>query len=187
MDVMVELHGLWDLPCAIRIVEALQPYAPFWIEDPIDSGDVPALTTLAQHTPTPLALSETLAGRRPFARLLETGAAGIVIVDLSWVGGLTEGAKIAALADTYSRPLAPHDCTGPVVLTASTHLSVAAPNGFLQESVRAYYSSWYGDLVTALPSIAGGQIAPSPGPGLGTALHPDVRTRPDVTVRSTRA
>jgi len=144
------------------------------------------LTTLAQHTSTPLALSETLAGRRPFARLLESGAAGVVIVDLSWIGGLTEAAKTAALADTYSRPLAPHDCTGPVVLTASTHLSVAAPNGYLQESVRAYYTSWYADLVTALPLIAGGRIAPPPGPGLGTALQPDVRGRKDVIVRSSR-
>lgn len=29
MDVMVELSGLWNLPCAQRIAEALQPYNPY--------------------------------------------------------------------------------------------------------------------------------------------------------------
>ena len=34
---------------------------------------------------------------------------------------------------------------------ASTHLSLNAPNALVQESVRAFYRTWYRDLVTALP------------------------------------
>jgi len=53
--------------------------------------------------------------------------------------------------------------------------------------VRAYYRGWYGDVVTTLPTIADGQIAPPPGPGLGTALRPDVLARPDASIRTTTA
>ncbi len=55
----------------------------------------------------------------------------------------------------------------------------------VQETVRAYYRGWYGDIVTALPAIGNGQIAPPPGPGLGTSLRPDVPSRPDARIRTT--
>jgi L-alanine-DL-glutamate epimerase-like enolase superfamily enzyme len=80
--------------------------------------------------------------------------------------------------------VAPHDCTGPVVWTASTHLSVNAPNALIQETVRAYYSSWYRDLVTELPVIEDGRIRPPEGPGLGTELQPGLRVSDRVTTRT---
>ena len=68
----------------------------------------------------------------------------------------------------------PHDCTGPVVLAASTHLSLNAPNALVQESVRAFYRTWYRDLVTAAPEVKGGMITVPPGAGLGLELNPDL-------------
>jgi L-alanine-DL-glutamate epimerase-like enolase superfamily enzyme len=132
-------------------------------------------------------MGETLAGRWAFRDLIELGAAQVVMFDIGWVGGLSEAHKIAAMAEAHHLPIAPHDCTGPVVLTASSHLSVSAPNALLQETVRAYYTGWYADIVTSLPRIAGGNIAPPPGPGLGTVLQPDVTRRADARVRVTRA
>lgn len=114
-------------------------------------------------------MGETLAGRWTFRRLLDSGAAQIVMFDIGWVGGLSEASAIAALAESYELPIAPHDCTGPVVLTASSHLVTSAPNALVQETVRAYYTSWYADVVTTPPSITEGQIGPPPGPGLGTS------------------
>jgi galactonate dehydratase len=84
------------------------------------------------------------------------------------------------MAEAHQIPVAPHDCTGPVVLIASTHLSINAPNALIQETVRAFYTGWYREIVTALPDIAGGTIAPPPGPGLGTELLPELDRRPDV-------
>ena len=54
---------------------------------------------------------------------------------------------------------------------------------FVQEIVRAFYYGWYGELVTALPPLEGGQIRAPEGAGLGTKLNPDVVERPDATVR----
>ncbi|TIV83544.1 MAG: mandelate racemase/muconate lactonizing enzyme family protein, partial [Mesorhizobium sp.] len=105
---------------------------------------------------------------------LETGAAGIVMLDISWCGGLSEARKIASMAEAWRLPVAPHDCTGPVVLAASTHLSLNAPNALVQESVRAFYRTWYRDLATALPEVKDGMITVPPGPGLGLALNPEL-------------
>lgn len=108
------------------------------------------------------------------------------MLDLSWCGGLTEARAVAAMAEAWKLPIAPHDCTGPVVLAASTHLSLYAPNGLIQETVRAFYHGWYRELVTALPPIENGMIRAPEGPGLGLDLLPDLERRPDATVRFSR-
>jgi L-alanine-DL-glutamate epimerase-like enolase superfamily enzyme len=128
-------------------------------------------------------LSETVATRWGFRELFERGAAGIAMPDISWCGGISEAKKIATMAEAHQLPVAPHDCTGPIVLIASTHLSINAPNALIQETVRAYYTGWYKELVTALPDIREGTIAPAPGPGLGVDLLPDLHRRPDARVR----
>ena len=174
MDIMVEFHGLWQLLPAMRIAQALAPYGTYWHEDPIRLDSLASLKRYADASPAPICASETLATRWGFRDLLETGAAGVVMLDLSWCGGLSEARKIASMAEAWHLPVAPHDCTGPVVLCASTHLSLNAPNALVQESVRAFYKTWYRDLVTALPPVTAGMITVPPGPGLGMDLSPDL-------------
>ena len=174
MDIMVEFHGLWQLLPAMQIARALTPYQTFWHEDPIKMDSLSSLKRYADVSTAPISASETLGSRWGFRDLLETGVAGVVMMDLSWCGGLSEARKIASMAEAWHLPIAPHDCTGPVVLCASTHLSLNAPNALMQESVRAFYNGWYRDLVTALPTIKNGMITVPPGPGLGMELHADL-------------
>jgi galactonate dehydratase len=115
----------------------------------------------------PVCASETLATRQPFLQLLTKNAVDYVMLDLSWVGGITEAKKIAAIAKAFHKPVAPHDCTGPVVLAASLHVAMSTPNVVLQEVVRAYLSGWYKDLVTQLPAVANGFATVPPGAGAG--------------------
>jgi L-alanine-DL-glutamate epimerase-like enolase superfamily enzyme len=185
MDIMVELHSLWDLPAACRIVAALEEFDPFWIEDPVRVSSPHALRAVQRATRSPIAGGETLTGLAAFRALIEEGGAQVVIFDVGWMGGITAARKVAALAEAHERPVAPHDCTGPVVYTAATHLSLHLPNAILQESVRAFWSSWYGELVTPLPTVKDGMVTVPAGPGLGTELHPAVFERPDVHIRST--
>jgi galactonate dehydratase len=177
MEVMVEFHSLWQLLPAIRIARALAPYDTKWHEDPIKMDSLASLKRYAEASRAPICASETLASRWAFRDLFETGAAGVVMLDLSWCGGLSEAKKIASMAEAWHLPVAPHDCTGPVVLCASTHLSLNAPNALIQESVRAYYRTWYQDLATALPKVENGSITVPPGPGLGVELQPDLSKR----------
>ena len=103
--------------------------------------------------------------------------------DIGWTVGLTEAKKIAAMAEAYHLPIAPHDCTGPVLLAAAAHLSQNAGNTLVQEVVRSYYHEWYRDIVTELPPLENGYIRIPDGPGLGTRLLPDLKRRPDAIVR----
>jgi galactonate dehydratase len=174
MDIMVEFHSMWQLLPAMQIARELAPYKTFWHEDPIRMDSLSSLKRYAEASPAPISASETLGSRWAFRDLLETGAAGVVMLDISWCGGLSEARKIAAMAEAWHLPVAPHDCTGPVVLGASTHLSLNAPNALVQESVRAFYKTWYRDLVTALPEVKNGMIPVPPGPGLGMELNPEI-------------
>lgn len=174
MDIMVEFHSMWQLTPAIRIARALQPYQTYWHEDPIRMDNFAALSRYAQESPAPVCASETLNGIGAFRDLLTAQAAGVVMLDLSWCGGLTAARKIAAMAEAEKLPVAPHDCTGPVVLAASTHLSLSAPNALIQESVRAFYKGWYAEIVTGLPEVKNGRISVSRSPGLGMELIPDI-------------
>ncbi len=182
MDIMVEFHSLWQLLPAMQIARALAPFDTYWHEDPIRMDSLASLRRYAEASPAPICASETLATRWAFRDLLETGVAGVVMLDVSWCGGLSEARKIAAMAEAWHLPVAPHDCTGPVVLAASTHLSLNAPNALIQESVRAFYRTWYRDLVTALPEVRDGSITVPPGPGLGLELNPEI----DRTFTTTR-
>ena len=83
-----------------------------------------ALAEYARSTDVWVCASETLGSRWPYKEMLERDALHVVMVDLCWTGGLTEGRKIAALAETWHRPFAPHDCIGPVGFVAAVHMLV---------------------------------------------------------------
>jgi galactonate dehydratase len=187
MDIMVEFHSMWQLMPAIRIARSLAPFDTYWHEDPIKMDTLADLRRYAEASQAPVCASETLASRFRFRDLLETQAAGVVMLDLAWCGGISEARKIAAMAEAWKLPVAPHDCTGPVVLAASTHLSLNAPNALIQESVRAYYKTWYRDVVTDVPPVRNGMITVPAGPGLGLELHPEISKRYKPTRRLTEA
>ena len=183
MEIMVEFHSLWNLPAAKEIARAIEPYAPRWYEDPIRMNSPQALAEYARSTPVWVCASETLGSRYPYKDMLERDAMHVVMVELCWSGGLTEGRKIAALAETWHRPFAPHDCIGPVGFAAAVHCSFSQPNTLIQESVRAFYKGWYNELVTAVPRIENGYVYPMEGPGLGVELRDEVFARDDLTIR----
>jgi galactonate dehydratase len=187
MEIMVEFHSLWNLPTAKKIAKALEPYSPTWFEDPIRMNSPQALAEYARSTDVWVCASETLGSRYPYKEMLDRDAMHVVMVDLCWTGGLTEGRKIAAMAETYHRPFAPHDCIGPVGFAAAIHASFSQPNTLIQESVRAFYTGWYKELVTEVPVIKDGYVYPMEGPGLGTELLPAVFERSDLTVRRSAA
>lgn len=184
IEVMVELHALWDQPTAVRILRALEPFGLRWAEDPLRPDQGEALARVAQRTTVPIAGGETIAGTAAYRRLLEAGAYDVVIIDPTWTGGLREALGVAALAASYGVPIAAHDCTGPVSLAACTHLSLSQPHALVQETVRAQTRGWYRDLVTGLPPIEGGRIRATDAPGLGLTLDPELTARPGVSVRT---
>lgn len=187
MRLKAELHGLWSLAAARKICAALEPLGMDWVEDPIWMDRLSELPALAAATRAPLAGGETLGGLGQVETLMDTRAIATPIVDVTWGGGITFGRQCAALAEARGLPIAFHDCSGPITLTASTHLALATPNVREQEIARGMYYGWYAELVDRPPPLVNGAITVPPGPGLGVALQPGLEKRKDALSRFSRA
>jgi galactonate dehydratase len=188
IDIMVEFHSLWSLPMAKKLAERLAEFDTYWHEDPFRLDNIGDLKDYARHSKAWVCASETLSYTHAFREYLETGAAGVVMLDLSWCGGLSEARKIAGMAEAWHTPVAPHDCTGPVVYAASCHFSLHARNALIQESVRAFYTGWYTELVDQLPLVKNGEVSLDlTRPGLGLDLLPDLTRRPDAVTKISTA
>src|SRR4051812_16895972 len=139
IEIAIEFHAQWNLTSAIRIARALEPYRPMWLEDMLMPGNYRQYHELAAATPLPLTVGERMAGKMQFQELLESRTPKFVMFDVTWCGGLTEARKIAAMADAQELPIAPHTAGGPLLFYASTHLSTASPNVWIQESCQRFY------------------------------------------------
>ena len=74
----------------------LEAYDPLWFEEPTPPELPEEMARVARATSIPIATGERLTTKYEFARVLETGAASILQLNLGRVGGLLEAKKIAA-------------------------------------------------------------------------------------------
>lgn len=183
MAVAMEFHGYWNLPCAIQIAQALEPLAPMWLEEMLPQDNLAAYRELARSTRLPLCVSERLMTRWGFRELIENRAARYIMPDICWCGGISEAKKIAAMAETYYLPIAPHNCGGPVLHFASAHLAANVPSLFILETVRRHYLDEYRGIVTRSLVPVDGKLPLPPGPGLGIELAPEILNQPNVQAK----
>ena len=99
IDIHVEFHSLWNLPMAILLAKAVEPFQPYWYEDPLKMDDLGALANYAHRTNVWVTASETLGTRWAFRDLFEKRAVSVAMLDIGWTGGLSEAKKIAAMAE----------------------------------------------------------------------------------------
>jgi len=173
IEIMVEFHGFWNLPCAVEIARALEPYNVSWLEEMLPQDNLAGYEVLARQVKQPLCISERLLTRWGYRELLERRAASIIMPDPAWCGGLTESKKIAAAAHTMYLPVAYHNCGGPMIHFANWHLAMATPNLMILETVRRHYNHRFVPIATATGAPQNGQLAEPPGPGLGVDLRED--------------
>ena len=155
------------------IAQALEPYRPMWLEDMLMPGNFDQYHELASATRLPLIAGERMAGKMQFERFLASRTPKYVMFDVTWCGGLTEGRKIAAMADANELPIAPHTAGGPLLFYATTHLTTASPNVWIQESCQRFYErDW--------PAMLENPLAPKDGaieigddPGFGMKIKPE--------------
>lgn len=183
VEVAMEFHGYWNLPSAIRIAREMEPLEPMWLEEMLPHDNAAAYAELARATRLPLCVSERLMTRWGFRELLANGAAQIVMPDIAWCGGISEARKIATAAEMHYRPVAPHNCGGPVLHAASLHLAANLTNLFILETVRRHYADEYTGIVTETYKEMRDGFMPLPkGPGLGTELRDEILHRDDAVI-----
>jgi len=182
IEIAIEFHANWNVTSAIRIARALEPYRPMWLEDMLLPGNFQQYRQLAEATSLPLIAGERVAGRYAFTQMLESRAFKYIMFDVCWCGGLSEARKIAAMADAYQLPIAPHTAGGPLLFYASTHLTTASTNVWIQESCQRFYEhDWPSMLVNPLKPAEGGITAPD-GPGFGMEIKEEVWHHPAAVV-----
>lgn len=183
MEIMLELHSVWHLPVALQIARAGADLDLYWLEDPIDTANFHDLARYRDAAGTRVAASENLGSVRWCKEALKCGAVDVVTSDLVWQGGVSAGRRIAALAEAFDRPVAFHDCAGPVGFWTNLHALFSTPNALFMESVRAFTRGFYRDIMVDLPNIEDGYVLPGSQPGLGAELRPELLNREDVVVR----
>ena len=146
---------------------------PLWFEEPIPPESPEAMAKVANCTSVPIATGERLCTKYEFARVLETGAASILQMDLGRVGGILEAKKIAAMAEYYSVQIAPHLYCGPIVAAANIQLATCIPNFLILESIRKF-EGFYADLLAQPIKWDNGFVIPPTEPGLGVILNEEV-------------
>jgi galactonate dehydratase len=165
VDVGVDFHGRCSPAMAIRLAQAMEPYQPMFIEEPVLPENVDALVRVARSTSIPIATGERLFTKWGYREVLEKGAAAILQPDLSHAGGILECKKIAAMAECYYAALAPHCPLGPIALAACLQLDACIPNFLAQEHVtlgQGYLKQPF--------EVVDGHIRLPTGPGLGVEL-----------------
>jgi L-alanine-DL-glutamate epimerase-like enolase superfamily enzyme len=131
------------------------------------------MAEVARATSIPIAAGERLATKYEFARLLATGAASILQLNLGRVGGLLEAKKIAGMAEAHYAQIAPHLYCGPIVGAANIHLSAASPNFLILESIERW-DGFHARLLKTPIRWEDGYVIPPDSPGLGVELDEDV-------------
>lgn len=183
IDIMLEYHGMWHLSPAIKIARAAEEYGIYWHEDPIWMQNFSDLARYGEAVTSPVCGSENMGTLAWYREMFDHRPLDIANFDIAWIGGITEGQKIAHFAQAHDRTIAPHDCTGPVTLVANSHMLAAASNGLIAETVRSYCADFYPSIVTEMPNISEGYISPPTGAGLGTRLQDSFLSRDEVGSR----
>ena len=167
IEVMLDGHGFFSLAPARRIAAAMRDIRPLWMEDLLRPDSIEALAAFRAQIELPVAVSEMLITADQYRRVLEGRAADYVMIDPTWVGGITATRRIAELAQLYNVPSLMHDCTGPLTLLSGVHVAAAVSGVAFQETVRAHIATLYPSLIDQNIEVRGGQIGLPDRPGLG--------------------
>lgn len=182
-DIAVDFHGRVHKAMAKRLVHALEPLRPFFIEEPVPPENLEALREVAQHTTVPIAVGERLFTRWGFKDVIAQGVVDIVQPDLSHAGGIWEVRKIAAMAEAYDVAVAPHCPLGPIAFAASLQLDACTPNVVIQEQSLGIHYNGSNDLLDyvrdrSVFAYRDGYLELPTGPGLGVEIDEErVRER----------
>ncbi|MFC1713099.1 galactonate dehydratase [Candidatus Poribacteria bacterium] len=171
IDIGVDAHAkIFEPVRSIMMAEAIAPYRPLFFEEPLRPENIDALGNLASKINVPIATGEMLYTKYEFRDLLVRQAADIIQPDICCTGGILECRKIAAMAEAFYVPLAPHNPMGPVATAVNVHLAASIPNFLILEYIPDDRPPRR-DLVKEPMKVEDGYIPLPTKPGLGIELN----------------
>ncbi len=184
VDLCVEIHRRLTPAEAVVLARGIEPYHPFFYEDPTLPDNLDAMAEIARKIHIPVATGERLHTIYEFEMLLERDAVQYVRTDVCMCGGLTHAKKIAALAEAHYIQVVPHNPLGPVSTAACVQLAACIPNFALQEYPLGEDRPPKRDLVKETLTCEGGFLLVPDAPGIGVELAEDAAARHPYRPRS---
>jgi galactonate dehydratase len=176
VDIMVDCHGRHSLANAVEFCRVLAPYRPFFVEEPVPPENVDVMVEVRKATTVPIATGERLVTRYQFREVVEKQACHVIQPDLCHCGGLWEAKKIAAMAETYTMGVAPHNPLGPVANAVALHFDLSTPNFLIQEDMLTDVP-WRWEVVQHSLVSQDGYWLPNDSPGLGIEVNEEAAAR----------
>jgi len=178
VDIGVDLRGRATPAMAERLIEAIEPYSPMFVEEPVLPEHGHALSDLAKSTSVPIATGERLYSQSDFRPLLANGSVDIVQPNISQLGGITETKRVIDMAYGFGVPATIDSPYGPISHAAGLQVDFACWNVLLQQqSLERNFDeeseSSYVRNRSALRCVDG-YFEPTTKPGLGVDI--DVET-----------
>ena len=171
-EILIEGHGRFDVPSAIRIGQALEEFGIFWFEEPIPPDNLDALLEVKERTRVPIAAGERLFTRREYERFFRLHCADFAQPDVSHAGGIMETRQIASMAEAAYIPFCPHNPSGPVANAATLQLAACTPNFSFLETMSSDVP-WRADVTDEALVFRDGGFVIADRPGLGIDIRPE--------------
>lgn len=171
-DLLIDVTAEGTPDTMVRIGQKIEPFHPYYYEEPLDLFDVDAYPFLKQKLNIPIAAGERLYTRYGFKRLIEKRGVDIVQPDPGTCGGIMETFRIASMAEAYQMRITPHNCGGPVLTAACVQLDACLNNFLLQEIFPYRPEIHYNIVENPLEyQIENGKLDIPDLPGLGVLLN----------------
>jgi galactonate dehydratase len=177
VDLCIEIHRQLTPAEAIVLARGIEPYHPFFYEDPILPDNFDAMALVAHNIHIPIATGERIHTIYEFEMLLKRGAVQYVRPDVCLAGGLSHSKKIAALAEAHHVGVVPHNPLGPVSTAACIQLAACIPNFAIQEYPLGENEPPKSLMVKQPLKLENGFLIVPDAPGIGIELADGVKER----------
>ena len=171
IGIIYDLHERFSPDQAIRIMRSLEPYHPFFIEDPVAPDCVDSLRSVRSKTTVPIGFGELYKSRYECLPSLTERLTDYLRCDIIRIGGITEALKIAALAETYDVKMAWHgpNDVSPITHAVNWHLNVSEYNFGIQEDGTT--DNLIKSVITGGPVYKNGYLVMDSAPGIGCDIN----------------
>jgi galactonate dehydratase len=172
IEILVEVHRRLAPMHAVRVARRMEPYRPFWYEEPVSSRDMAGLAEARREINLPIVTGEELYTKAEFREVFEQRAADIINPDVCNCGGILELREIAAMAEVYHVVVSPHNYNSTAIgLAATVHAAAGMPN-FLITEYFVNFEDVGKAIATPLVPVYGVIKLPTT-PGLGVEINED--------------
>ncbi|MFP3168431.1 MAG: mandelate racemase/muconate lactonizing enzyme family protein [Thermoproteus sp.] len=177
VDVLIEHHGRFDANAAVEIAKRLEPYGPYFMEEPVHHEDLEAYRKYKAATGLRVAMGERLISVKEALQYLAEGLVDVIQPDACNIGGVTGSVKTATLAEAFSVEVSYHNAYGPVQFAVEVQLSAVTPTLYRLESFYDFWPRWKRDLIGDPFRVVDSSVEVPSRPGIGVDVDERVVER----------